>query len=360
MDLPGPRGRGAARDLPNRFREVWTEPELGERLEEGWLDEEDVSPRTELIEDASRSILSENQSPDIPFRFSLNPYRGCEQGCAYCYARPGHEYLGYSAGLEFESKIVFKPRAAELLREALGARRWQPQTIAMSGVTDCYQPVERRLGLTRACLEVLLEHRNPAAIITKSHGVVRDRDLLAELAGHGAAAVNLTITTLDPELSGALEPRASRPARRLAAIRALREAGVPVGVMVAPVIPGLTDHELPAILAAAAEAGASWAGWILLRLPLAVEPLFVDWLDRHAPARKAKVLGRLRDLRGGRLNEPRFGARMRGEGPLAAQLAGLFQLGAQRAGLGAPPSLSAAAFRRPRGRGAQLELFGGA
>lgn len=354
------KGRGAAEDLPNRFARAWqAAPEDEDNLGgESWGDpwEEPVPPSTELLEDASRTILSSNQSPDIPFRYSLNPYRGCEQGCVYCYARPGHEYLGYSPGLEFETKIVYKPRAAQLLARELDRKRWEPQVIALSGVTDCYQPVERELGLTRACLEVLAERRNPASVITKSYGVTRDKDLLAELARHGAGSALLSINSLDAMLSGRLEPRASRPARRLRAIRELAEAGVPVGVMVAPVIPGLNDHELPAVLEAAKEAGATFAGWILLRLPLAVEPLFLAWLERHYPERASKVLARLRDLRGGELSDARFGRRMRGQGPFAQQLSQLFQVSLRRRGLdGGGPELSAAAFRRPRGP--QLELF---
>lgn len=346
------KGRGVSRDLPNRFRQEWWEPEPGELPDN----------RTELIEDHSASILSKNSSPDVPFRLGINPYRGCEHGCVYCYARPSHEYLGYSPGLDFERKIVFKPRAAALLKQALAKRSYQPEVIALSGNTDCYQPVERRLKLTRGCLEVLAEARNPTALITKSALVARDIDLLADLASHEAACVTLSLTTLDPELTGILEPRASRPARRLQAIRALSQAGVPTGVLIAPVIPGLNDHEIPAILAAAAEAGATRAGWILLRLPGAVEPLFEEWLATHLPTQRAKILARLRAVRGGKLHESRFGERMRGQGPYAKQLEQLFELGRRRAGIpseGEVRPLSSAAFRKPTPDGTrQLPLFG--
>lgn len=273
-----------------------------------------------------------------------------------CYARPTHEYLGFSAGLDFETRIMVKEDAPTLLRRELSSPRWRPQALGVSGVTDPYQPVERRLGLTRRCLEVLAEFRNPAALVTKNHLVTRDVDLLQELARHRAGAVFLSVTTLDADLAGALEPRASRPAGRLAAVEELARAGVPVGVLVAPVIPGLTDHEMPAILAAAGRAGARYAGYIPVRLPHGVAPLFEQWLGRHFPEKKDKVLGRIRALRGGRLNDPRFNSRMRGEGPFAALLRDLFRLSCERAGIvGRGPELSTAAFRRPGG--SQPHLF---
>jgi DNA repair photolyase len=267
-----------------------------------------------------------------------------------CYARPYHEYLGFSAGLDFETKIMVKEDAPDLLRRELNSPRWQPRTLGLSGVTDCYQPIEQRLRITRRCLEVLAEFRNPVAVVTKRHLVARDADLLAELARHQAAVVFLSITTLDRELARRMEPRASQPEGRLAAIEELAKAGVPVGVLVAPVIPGLTDHEMPAILTAAAQAGATTAGYILLRLPHGVAALFDDWLRQHYPARRDKVLQRLRAMRGGALNDPRFGSRMRGEGILAEQVRALFHLSRQRAGLDRGFSaLSVAAFRRPGG-----------
>ncbi len=346
------RGRGAAANPPTRFDRLWTE------RDPDWNDADDPAPRTQFFQDATVSIISYNDSPDIGFRASINPYRGCEHGCAYCYARPFHEYLGFSAGLDFETRILVKLDAPDLLRQELASPRWQPQVLALSGVTDPYQPVERRLHLTRKCLEVLAQFRNPVALVTKNHLITRDLDLLQSLASAQAAEANLSVTTLDADLARRLEPRTSSPRQRLDAIRTLANAGVPVGVLVAPIIPGLTDHEMPAILKAAADAGARWAGKEILRLPLSVAPLFVDWLNRNEPSRKERVLHRLRAMRGGRLNDPRFGTRMRGEGLFAEQLSRLFHVTCRRLGLtrGAP-ELSIAAFRRPTGR--QLSLFDG-
>jgi DNA repair photolyase len=274
----------------------------------------------------------------------------------YCYARPTHEYLGLSAGLDFETKIFVKEDAPELLREELARPGWKPQVIALSGVTDPYQPIERRTRLTRRCLEVLAEFRNPVGVITKSRLVARDADVLGELARHGAAAVTLSITTLDPDLARVLEPRAAQPAARLAAIAELARAGIPVGVNVAPVIPALNDHEIPAIVQAALDSGARWAGFIVVRLPHAVAELFERWLEDHYPARKAHVLSRIRALRDGRLNDPRFGSRMRGTGLFAEQIAALMDLARRRTGLpGRGPELSTAAFRRTGHN--QLSLF---
>jgi DNA repair photolyase len=273
-----------------------------------------------------------------------------------CYARPTHEYLGFSAGLDFESKILVKEDAPEILRRELSSPRWRPQVLAISGVTDPYQPIERRLQLTRRCLQVLAEFRNPVVIITKNHLVTRDVDILQELAQREATRVFLSITTLDGSLSRSMEPRASHPMRRLAAIEALSQAGVQTGVLVAPVIPGLTDHELPSIIAAAAAAGAKSAGYVTLRLPHGVGPLFEQWLSRHFPDRKEKVLHRIRAMRGGKLNDPNFGTRMRGEGIFAEQIEALFALACRKAGIdGRGPALSTAAFRVPSA--SQLSLF---
>ncbi|WP_228282155.1 PA0069 family radical SAM protein [Rubrobacter tropicus] len=274
-----------------------------------------------------------------------------------CYARPTHEYLGLSAGLDFESKVLVKEEAPALLRKRLSSARWEPKVLSMSGVTDCYQPVEKKLGITRGCLEVLADFRNPVVVVTKNHLVTRDIDLLSELARHDAAAVAVSLTTLDDELRRIMEPRTSRPVRRLAAIRKLAEAGIPVGVMTAPVIPGLNDHELPNLLSAAAEAGATFAGYVPVRLPGAVAPIFEDWLRRHFPDRKEKVLGRVRSMRGGKLNDPEFGSRMEGGGVYAEHVSRLFGVACRRAGIerGRFPKLSTASFRKDGG--AQPGLF---
>jgi DNA repair photolyase len=351
LENPTPkRGRGAPANPANRFEPLWYshDPE--------WSDPEDPALETQFFQDTSRSIITYNDSPDVGFDASINPYRGCEHGCIYCYARPTHEYLGFSAGLDFESKILVKADAPELLRRELSSPRWKPQVLAMSGVTDPYQPIERRLHLTRRCLQVLAEFRNPVVIITKNHLVARDLDLLTELACREAVRVFLSITTLDGSLGRVMEPRASHPARRLAALAALSQAGVPTGVLVAPVIPGLTDHELPAIIAAAAQAGASAAGYVTLRLPHGVAPLFEQWLAQHFPDRKEKVLHRIRAMRGGKLNDPQFGSRMRGRGIFAEQIQALFALACRKAGIdGRGLTLSTAGFRAPSD--SQLSLF---
>jgi DNA repair photolyase len=349
--LPTLRGRGASWNPPNRFERLHVD-------REGWTDPDDPPPQTVLLDDATRSILAWNDAPDVGFDVGINPYRGCSHGCAYCYARPTHEYLGFSAGLDFESRILVKRTAPDLLRTALSSKRWQPQVIGLSGNTDAYQPVERRLRITRRCLEVLADFRNPVGIVTKSYLVTRDVDLLESLARHRAVAVVLSVTTLRNELQRALEPRASSPARRLGAIRVLAAAGIPVGVNVAPVIPGLTDHELPEILEAAAEAGASFANTILLRLPHGVKEIFDDWLRRHAPDRRDKVLNRIREMRGGALYDARYEVRGRGEGPWADQLRTLFRVTRDRLGLNRAPQLSASAFRVPPDPDApQYDLF---
>jgi DNA repair photolyase len=284
----------------------------------------------------------------VGFDASINPYRGCEHGCIYCFARPNHEYLGFSAGLDFETKILVKQDAPSLLRKELMSTKWVPQPLAISGVTDPFQPIERRLQLTRRCLEVLAEFRSPVVIITKNELVTRDIDLLSELSRHHAALVFVSVTSLDGELSRQLEPRASQPARRLAAIEQLAAAKVPVGTLVAPVIPGLTDHELPAILEAASKAGAIGAGYVPLRLPYGVSDLFDEWLSRHIPLQKEKILGRIRDLRDGKLNDPNFRSRMQGSGAYAEHLRRLFEVSCRKLGLDTTrPKLNTQAFRRP-------------
>lgn len=346
LNSNGMRGRGAADNPANRFEALHLE------RDEDWNPEEDPALTTKFYRDRSASILNYNDSPDIGFEASLNPYRGCEHGCIYCYARPTHEYLGFSAGLDFESRIMVKENAPELLRAELSSRKWKPQVVAMSGVTDCYQPVERKLRLTRRCLEVFAAFRNPVGIVTKNHLVTRDVDLLAELAKYNAVVVFVSVTTLDASLAAKLEPRASLPAHRLAAIRTLSEAGVPVGVMTAPVIPAVNDHEVPGLIAAAVEAGAKFAGYVVLRLPYGLGPLFEDWLSRHFPERREKVLGQLKAMRGGKVNDPRFGSRMRGEGIFADQMAALFATACRKAGIaGNRPQLSTAAFRVPASAG---------
>jgi DNA repair photolyase len=349
--------RGAAENPTNRFERLHYEALEDPEPEPSDLDTGAHAPlRTTCYRDPSRTLLARNQSPDVGFDTSLNPYRGCEHGCSYCYARPTHEYLGFSAGLDFETRILVKEDAPKLLRSALGSPRWTPRVVAIGAVTDGYQPIERKTRLTRRCLEVFAEFRNPIAIVTKGALVTRDVDLLAEMAHHESAAVQVSVTTLDDGLRRALEPRAASPRHRLEAIETLAQAGVPVGVMLAPVIPGLTDSEVPAIVEAAARAGARRASLIVLRLPHGVKELFESWLERHFPERKSKILHRIQALRSGRLNDPRFHSRMKGEGFFADQIQALFDLARRRAGLeDAPLPLSTDAFRRPPDP--QLDLF---
>lgn len=349
---------GASFNPPNRFesREVAAD---FEQLE--WDDEYLRGAGTQPIEyldDASQSIVSENRSPDLPFRYSINPYRGCIHGCSYCYARPYHEYLGFSAGLDFETKIVVKRDAPRLFREFLAKESWAPEEIVFSGVTDCYQPAEREFRLTRQCLEVALECRLPVGIVTKNALVVRDLDLLTRLAERRLVHVNISLTTLDVELARAMEPRTSVPAARLRAIRTLSEAGVPTGVMVSPIIPGLNDAEIPALLAAAKEAGAQRATSILLRLPLTVEPVFLEWLERTQPTKARRVEQLIRQTRGGELNRSKFGERMVGTGTIAEQVRQLFQLFSRKLGLDQPlPPQDGSQFQRPLPRSGQRRLF---
>jgi DNA repair photolyase len=347
------RPRGSASNPPNRFESLRYVASAEERAAAA-----ERNPETKLLSDPSRTIVATNQSPDVGFDASVNPYRGCEHACSYCYARPTHEYLGFSAGLDFETRILVKERAPELLRQRLAAKSWKPQVVVLSGVTDPYQPAERRLELTRRCLAVLAEFRNPVSIITKGFLVTRDADLLAELARFDAASVAISVTTLDPELQRKMEPYASPPAKRLAAIERLAAAGVPVGVMVAPVVPGLTEHETPKILEAAAAAGARFAGRVVLRLPHGVAELFEEWLAHHYPERREKVMNRVRALRGGRAYDARWGVRQRGTGFWADELATLFALARRRAGLAERgPELSTAHFRRKEASGDQLTLL---
>jgi DNA repair photolyase len=342
------KGRGASWNPQNRFEKL-------EYIRDDEAPPDETSPRTIYLRDPTRTIVATNDSPDLGFEASINPYRGCEHGCIYCYARPTHEYLGMSAGLDFETRILVKEDAPTLLWEELNAKKWQPKLLAISGVTDPYQPIEKRLGITRGCLAVLADFRNPVAVITKNHLVTRDADLLADLAKDNAARVFVSITTLDPSLQRTMEPRTSSPDLRLEAIATLANAGVPVGVMVAPVIPALTDHEMPSILAAAKKAGARWAGYVALRLPWAVAPLFEQWLTENFPDRKDKVLNRVRELREGKLYDAKWGVRGRGTGIFADQMETLFDVTCRKLGLNEDDrELSTAAFRR---RTAQATLF---
>ena len=331
------RGRGAGFNPPNRFERLHIEPDPGEMSR----------PETIFYSDTSRSAFAKNDSPDVGFTFSLNPYRGCEHGCIYCYARPSHEYLGFSSGLDFESRIVVKTNAPELMAKQFESKNWKPQTVALSGNTDPYQPAESKLRLTRKCLEVFLAYRNPVAIITKNYRITKDLDILTELAQRKLVKASISITSLDDDLIGVMEPRTSRPARRLQAIRELSDAGIPVSVMVAPVIPGLTDEEMPRILEAARDHGALSAGYIVMRLPQSVEHLFVEWIKTHFPDRENRVLSRIRSMRGGALSDARFGVRMRGQGEWADVLSRLFRMSVRRFGLKQGPyELDANQFRR--------------
>jgi DNA repair photolyase len=358
MSTPILRGRGSPLRPPNRFGETHAEPDLEQVADDpDQLADLAVSPTT-YLPDASRSIISENDSPDLPFRYSLNPYRGCQHGCAYCYARPTHEYLGLSAGLDFESKIFVKHRAAELFRDWLARDGYEPETVMLSGVTDCYQPGEREFRITRSCLEVALAARQPMSIITKNALVTRDLDLLAEMASRHLVAVGVSITTLDSALARVMEPRTGSPAARLRTLAALSRAGVPTRVMAAPLIPGLNDSELPAILAAARDAGAQTAGYNLLRLPLTVRPIFLEWLHRTQPTKADRVEGLIRATREGKWNQSQFGTRFRGTGPIAEQIRQTFQVFARKYRLDQPgTALDASQFRPPTSRSGQMRLF---
>ena len=349
--MPARQGRGARDNPAGRFETVEYQEDPRE------LDEDDRRQvTTQIIRDHTKSALAKNDSPDIPFTYSVNPYRGCEHGCTYCYARPSHEYLGYSAGLDFETKIVIKPHIAEHLSRAFQKESWTSQAVCMSGNTDPYQPIERKFELSRSCLEVFLEHRNPVSIITKGGNILRDLDLLSEMAERKLVRAAISVTSLKPEIARAMEPRAAGPALRLKAIEKLSEAGVPVTVMTAPVVPGLTDEEVPRILEAAAERGAMNAGYVLLRLPGTVEGIFVDWLECTFPDRKDKVLNRVRAMRDGKLSDATFGQRMRGRGEWARLLNNLFKLSVKKHNLNQPlPPFDVSQFRRLAG--GQMGLF---
>jgi len=352
------KGRGAVGNPTHRFAGTEREPVAPDP----GVDEDPASqagPATVVTEERARSIVSRNQSPDIGFDASINPYRGCEHGCVYCYARPGHAYLGLSPGLDFETRLVAKVNAAELLRGELGRPGYVPRPIAIGTVTDAWQPIERRLGITRACLEVLAGCRHPLSLITKSALVERDLDLIAPMGPAGLASAMITLTTLDPALARALEPRAPAPWRRLQTIRRLAEAGVPVGVSLAPVIPFVNEPEIESLLDAAHHAGARFANYVVLRLPLELREVFHDWLHLHLPDRAARVIARLRDLRGGADNDPRFGWRMTGQGPYADMIRMRFHARLRRLGLPrCRPELRTDRFQPPApGRPVQASLF---
>ena len=349
------KGRGAASNPSGRY-----ERHRYEAFDDGWdtIDEAQAPLRTRVQPDASRTVITRNSSPDLGFDRSINVYRGCEHGCVYCYARPTHAYLGLSPGQDFESCIFAKYDAPAQLERELARPGYECRMIAMGTNTDPYQPTERRLALTRGVLEVLDRHDHPVGIVTKSALVTRDADILARMARRRLATVALSVTTLDRELARTMEPRASTPAKRLDAIKALSDAGVPAGVMVAPIVPGLTDHEMESILEAACEAGAGRAGYVLLRLPQEVRELFLEWLSVHAPNRAKRVIALLRGMRAGRLNDPDFGSRMTGAGPYAGLLAARFAAATKRLGLTRRrPNLDTGRFRPPSRNPAQLELF---
>jgi DNA repair photolyase len=355
IDSQRRRGRGAAVNPAGRFEQL-----RAERFDDGWDIEEELPPlRTEVAIDNSRTILTRNTSPDLPFDRSVNPYRGCEHGCTYCYARPSHAQLGLSPGLDFETRLVAKPEAPRLLEQALRKPGYKVAPIAIGTNTDPYQPIEKKWSIMRGVLEVLRDHRHPVMITTKGSLVTGDLDILGPMGRAGLAHVQVSLTTLDAHLSRAMEPRAASPGRRLAMIRALAGAGVPVGVNVAPIIPALTDHEIERLLEAAAKAGAIRAGYITLRLPLEVSPLFTEWLERHCPDRAERVLGRVRELHGGRDYDPDFGRRMTGEGVHARLVARRFEAGCKRFGLtSGVRGLRCDLFRLPPRAGDQLNLFG--
>jgi DNA repair photolyase len=352
---PPPRGRGAASNASGRYESL-----TREAFDDGWeADDDTPAPlRTTLTAEAARAIISRNDSPDIPFDQSINPYRGCEHGCIYCYARPAHAYMGLSPGLDFESRLFFKPGAPRLLEAELSRKGYVPKIIHIGGNTDPYQPVERRAEITRGIIEVLGRFRHPFSIITKGALIGRDLDLLGPLGQAGLTRAAVSITTLDRGLARIMEPRAATPGRRLEAVRKLADAGVPTQVMFAPVIPGLNDHELEAVLEGAKAAGAAGAGYVALRLPLEIKDLFEAWLAQKVPDRAARVMSLIRQMRGGKANDPRFGKRMRGEGPLADLLARRFAVARKRLGLDHPlPALDLTQFKVPPKPGDQTDLF---
>ncbi|MBS0252320.1 MAG: PA0069 family radical SAM protein [Proteobacteria bacterium] len=354
VDSERRRGRGARTNKTGRF-----EAEVHVAFDDGWESLGDLDAfKTEVIEEAAKSIISHNDSPDVSFESSINPYRGCEHGCIYCYARPSHCYLGHSAGLDFETKLYAKPNAAALLEREFKKPSYRPSTIALGGNTDPYQPIERERRITRSILEVMAKTNHPVGIITKSALVARDIDILAPMAEKNLARVAVSITTLDRRVARAMEPRAATPPKRLETVKKLTDAGIPVTVMVAPIIPGLTDHEIEPILEAAREAGACNAGYVLLRLPLEIKDLFREWLAEEFPNRSDRVISLLRSMHGGRDYTPDFGVRQVGRGPYATQIALRFRLAKKRFGLGEERvALRTDLFLRPGSGGQQLSLL---
>ncbi len=350
------KGRSAGFNPPNRFEEISLLPSDDDSRFFPDEDRDDQRLETRFFVDSSKSALAGNDSPDIPFTYSLNPYRGCEHGCIYCYARPSHEYLGFSAGLDFETKIMVKQDAPELLRKAFMKKSWVPQVVALSGNTDCYQPVEKKLGLTRRCLEVFLEFRNPVGIVTKNFLATRDLDLLKQLAELNLASLVFSITSLNQNLTKKMEPRTSSPSKKLEAIELLSKNSIPVGVLVSPVIPGLTEEEIPSILREAALRGATFAGMQMVRLPYAVKDLFVEWIRQEFPDRENRILSRIRQVRGGKLSSSQFGERMRGTGETANAIRQMFELSRKKYGLDRrETNLSTDKFKRQTG--SQMEIF---
>ena len=353
---PSPRGRGARTNASGRF-----ESQLREAFDDGWTPD-DLPPiqlKTTLTPERARTIITKNDSPDVGFDRSINPYRGCEHGCIYCYARPAHAYMGLSPGLDFESKLFFKPDAARLLEQELSKPRYQPMIIHVGGNTDPYQPQERSLRITRQIIEVMARFNHPFSIISKSALILRDLDLLAPMAAKNLVRVAISVTTLDRKLARSMEPRAATPERRIAAIKALTDAGVPTLVMFAPAIPGLNDHEMEAVLERAAQTGASGAGYVALRLPREIKDLFQEWLATDHPDRASKVMSLVRQMRGGKDYDAEWGSRMKGQGPIADILSQRFRAARRRCGLeGRLPDLDLSAFRVPPSVGDQRDLFG--
>ncbi|HEY1632182.1 MAG TPA: PA0069 family radical SAM protein [Rhizomicrobium sp.] len=352
-------GRGALSNAAGRY-----EKQTRVLVDDGWRDAEPdpdfegPSLKTEILRDTSRTIITRNNSPDISFSQSINPYKGCEHGCIYCFARPTHAYLGFSPGADFESKIFAKPNAAELLRKELSSPKYVPQVLAMGTNTDPYQPVERKLRIMRSILEVMWEFKHPVGIVTKSALILRDLDILAPMAEAGLVKVALSVTTLDRKLARTMEPRASTPPKRIDAIRQLSEAGVPAAVMFAPVIPALNDDELEAVLGAAHEAGATSAGYVLLRLPLEIKDLFREWLEANEPGRAKHVMSLIRSMRGGKDYDSNWHTRMRGAGPYADLIARRFHLAVKRLGLNREHRpLDLSQFKKPARAGEQLALL---